>query len=344
MLPAIGFGKRMRPRVIDGVPPSASSPYPLQTAAITSADLASTDTQRRLQKLQVRGLKYVAHAGHLFTQSNGVISAQAPASGQVQLNLRDCGMLFQKLGGMMVRWTDGFREGNEPTEWYSVICRRPLELEEFPKKKRYTLRKSLEQCSARRMTAEELAESGYEVYVQALKSYGTRSTKILPPSGFRQSVSREKDFPDLVHNWGVYHGNTLIGYAQNQVFGREEVNYSTIKLNPAFLKFSPGYALVHTMNRHYLTEGGFAYVNEGFRSVSHETNIQSWLLDTFGFEKAYTTLHLHYRLPLRILIRLAYPFRGVVGARNPRLGAMLECERCHRSCSAGVDRRPAPGL
>lgn len=308
-----------------------------QFPSAADACQARTGIQRRVQKLEARGVKYVLHEGNVFTQSNGVIGALAPASQEVQLGPENCNMLLGVLGGNLVRWTGGFRTDNQPGEWYSVICRRALALDEFPKKKRYTLRKSLEQCSVRRMSAEELADAGYDVYVRTLKSHGVPASSILPQPGFHQSIAREKDFPDLVHNWGVFHEGKLIAYAQNQVYGTDEVNYSAMKLAPDFLKFSPGYALIHTMNHFYLGECGFAYVNDGFRSVSHDTNIQSFLMDTFGFEKAYTTLHLHYRAPLRALVTAAYPFRGIVGKLSHRFGAMLEYER-YRRLSASAAR------
>lgn len=123
----------------------------------------------------------------------------------------------------------------------------------------------------------------------------------------------------------------LIAFAQNLIFGKTEVNYSVLKFDPEFLKLYPSYALIHTMNRHYLQEEGFEYVNDGYRSILHDTNVQEFLIEKFGFEKAYTNLHLHYRQALRILMLASYPFRRSLSCLDRRLQAMYRLEECRRT-------------
>jgi hypothetical protein len=49
------------------------------------------------------------------------------------------------------------------------------------------------------------------------------------------------------------------------------------------------------MNRYYLQEQSFACVNNGFRSIAHNTNIQDLLIDYFGFRQIPTNLYVSYR-------------------------------------------------
>ena len=100
----------------------------------------------------------------------------------------------------------------------------------------------------------------------------------------------------------------MIGYSQNLVIDNY-CDYSTIKFNPDFLKLYSSYILFYTMNRYYLFEKGFRYVNDGARSISHETNIQSYLIDKFKFRKAYCKLNIIYSPKIKLILTLIYPFR-----------------------------------
>ena len=61
-----------------------------------------------------------------------------------------------------------------------------------------------------------------------------------------------------------------------------------------------------------LNENNFQYVNDGARSISHETNIQSFLIDKFRFRKAYCKLHIIYSKPINILIQILFPLSSLL--------------------------------
>ena len=103
----------------------------------------------------------------------------------------------------------------------------------------------------------------------------------------------------------------LVAYSQNQIFDKS-CDYSRIKLNPNFLKFYPSYAIFYKMNEYYLVEKKFKYVNDGARSISHETNIQTFLEQKFKFRKAYCKLHLEYSSILKLFLNIALPFEHIL--------------------------------
>ncbi len=281
-------------------------------------------------KLQSNGRKYVVCKGQIFSESGGIVSADIPAAEGTLLHPRDCRDLLQKLGGKMVRWTGGFTPGSQPGGWYSVICRNFVPVESKPHKKRAKAKSRLKDCEVRMIPAEELAATGYRVHLQALKRYRGAKISIPAEEEFRHNVAREKAFPDLTHNWGIYYKGVLAGYAQNHVIGQTEAYYSTIKLDPDYFDYSPGYALIYRMNEYYLGQCGFQYVNDGYKTIWHETNMQTFLMDHFGFEKAYTRLHVHYRAPMGLLMLAAYPWRKWLGRLDGRMAALFEQERCRR--------------
>ena len=89
------------------------------------------------------------------------------------------------------------------------------------------------------------------------------------------------------------------------------------------------------MNQYYLNENNFRYVNDGARSISHETNIQTFLIDKFRFRKAYCKLNIIYSTKVRLLLSLIYPFRLILVFLNfgifIKLNILLKQENIRRS-------------
>ena len=110
--------------------------------------------------------------------------------------------------------------------------------------------------------------------------------------------------------WAVYDlEGVLIAYSQNLI-ENNSINYSTIKFHPKYLKLYPSYALFFEMNQYYLNENNFLYVNDGARSISHDTNIQTFLIDKFIFRKAYCKLHIVYRRDIALAVKVLYLFNS----------------------------------
>ena len=103
----------------------------------------------------------------------------------------------------------------------------------------------------------------------------------------------------------------MIGYSQNRI-SEDYCDYSTIKFHPNYLNLYPSYALFFTMNQYYLNERKFKYVNDGARSISHDTNIQSFLIDKFKFRKAFCKLNISYHPMIRYIVLVLYPFYSII--------------------------------
>ena len=89
------------------------------------------------------------------------------------------------------------------------------------------------------------------------------------------------------------------------------------------------------MNEYYLKEMNFDYINDGARSISHETNIQEFLIKKFKFRKAYCKLNVIYNLRIGFLVKLLYSFRLVLKLLNfepfTKLNILLDQEKIRRS-------------
>jgi hypothetical protein len=239
-----------------------------------------------------------------------------------------CILLEHFSGSLMARYTTGFEtEGLSP--WYAVICDNFKDISQLPAKNRSEIRRGLNNCGVEKIDAVYLSQHGYEVYFSAYERYKGGS-KPGSEKKFRESKYITAVFEDVYHYWGVFHKNRLIAYSSNMVYSDEVVDYTAIKINPEYLKLYPGYALIYRMNQYYLIEQSFQYVNDGFRSIAHQTNFQDFLIRKFGFKKAYVGIKIFYKPIISLGLSLTFPFRGFLKRLNTKMETLYRLEEIHR--------------
>jgi hypothetical protein len=295
---------------------------------------------RFMELFERRGDPATVVNGAIFKLYSGMVVPFGAADVDYTLSQEEALRVLRLLGGKLLRTTTGFQPARAPAEWYAVVCRAFTPVEAVSSSKtRGELRRALRNCEVRRISSEELVRSGYEVYRRAFDRY-TGATMPISASAFQAHVMATDGFDDVMHHWAVLCSGELAGYASNYVFGETEAAYSTVKLHPDYLKKYTSYALFHRMNEFYLGERKVAYVNDGFRTIRHQTGLQRFLERNFAFEKAYTGVHAFYRLPYRLLVRATFPLRGLIAKVDDRARAVYELERAVRAGRArGHSRR-----
>ncbi len=222
---------------------------------------------------------------------------------------QDQKFLLKKSKAYFLRWHSSFDTKQETAFWH-VIKSAPCNLQELSKNTRNQVRKGLKNCTIRRVCPSQLAEAGYEVYRKAMESYET-DLRIMEKIEF-QNILKEMALLKDYEFWGAWDlEDHLVAYAQNKIQDHS-CNYQVIKLDPKYLKLYAGYALIYSMNLHYLNERKVLYVNDGAKSIRHDTGVQNFLIQKFRFRKAYSHLHVSYVPLIGIAIRILYPFRSII--------------------------------
>jgi hypothetical protein len=235
-----------------------------------------------------------------------------------KLTSEDIKSLLAK-GGLMIRNAYDFDCGQETSFWY-VIKDSFGGMEELSSKMRNQVKKCFKTMSVEKISAEELKEKGYPVFVEASESYKVKS---VPPS--------KEEFLSRINNaeenefWGCYDIETdkLVAFSMNCV-SDESCEYRTMKAIPAFQKLYAYYGLIYEMNRYYLEERGLKYVNDGGRSITNHSNIQPFLIEKFNFKKAYCHFDIYYKWWLKLAVKTLYPFRKLI--KVPQVQFLLNME------------------
>ena len=231
------------------------------------------------------------------------------------------------------RWTSDFDNKEESEFWY-VICDEKLEISDYSKNTRNQIRRGLRNCEVKIIDKQKIIKEGFESYNAAFLRYNTHLDSKSKEDFYQEieSLGEEWEF------WGIYNNSKMIGYCQNKVIG-DYCDYSTIKFHPDYLKLYPSYALFYTMNQYYLNEKSFRYVNDGARSISHETNIQSFLIQKFKFRKAFCRLNIIYSPKVKLILSIIYPFKSIISLLKfgffIRINILINQERIRRSYEKG---------
>ena len=277
----------------------------------------------------------LTEAGVIWRRHHGaLVPLQMPHTVSECLDEARLGTVLVRSRAFFARWEDAFDE-LDSGEWWHVIKDEMVELSDLSTNTRSKVRRGLKRFEVAPETLESILAEGYEVYCAAFVRYETferRSSK----DDFQNYLNL---LPDETEFWGVRDRDSaaLVAFSENLV--RDDACfYNTVWLDPKGLKAYASYALFHKMNEFYLNERGCRYVSDGARSISHQTNIHNFLIQKFGFRRAYARLRVFYAPGVGLAVKILYPLRGWFSRGSSRvsqkLDVLLAQERIRRSFSA----------
>ncbi|WP_455785529.1 hypothetical protein [Butyricimonas faecihominis] len=217
---------------------------------------------------------------------------------------------------------------NVELPYYYVIKDSFGGIEELSTKVRNQIRKSFKTYDIKRISSDEMLRVGYPVFLAALKSYKVKA-KIISELDFVDSI-KKGSLKGNIDYWAVYDKKTgqVVAVAINTLHG-DCCEYNTMKADPQYLNSTyPYYGLIFEMNRYYLDELKLLYVNDGAKSITNHSNIQTFLIDKFNFRKAYCRVQIVYQWWFKLMVVLLYPFRSLIPVLKIR--AILNIEEIRR--------------
>ena len=239
--------------------------------------------------------------------------------------------LIKKQAVFFARWTSEFDKKEQTQFWY-VINDSTLNIEDYSANTRSKIRRGLKNLDLKKITRTEVLNNGYPVYKMSFNRYKSFQ-KPLNKSDFISYISNLDGNREF---WGIYlkETNILVAYSQNKIYDTC-CDYDEIRFIPKYLKLYPSYVLFYTMNQYYLNKRKLQYVNDGARSIAHNTEIQNFLIEKFKFRKAYCNLHIVYSFGLSISINILYIFRRLIALVNidvfQKFSVLLDQEHIKRS-------------
>ena len=207
-----------------------------------------------------------------------------------------------KENALLVRWTSDWDCGYD-TGWWYVIREGPFNISELSASSRRNIRKALRNCRVEKIDPELYIDDLWRVFIEAIVRYENYEMRFDKAGFIQEWVHSGKDF------WaGFDKTGLMIGFA---VFEPHDkwVDYQVAKYSAQYLKLRASDAINVVALEYYLNECGKGYVSDGERSILHRTNVQTYLMEHFGYRKGYCKLHVKYEKRLGLLVKVLYPVR-----------------------------------
>lgn len=191
------------------------------------------------------------------------------------------------------------------------------------------MRRGLKRCEVSQVSLDHFIPVAHSIYEAAHRGWTLSSDPAVAKPAFDAILERERGHSQVRHYWVARIEGQPVAYAKVIVHDKVEADYTALKFDPEQLKHYPSYAMIHEMNRFYLQEQGFSYVNDGQRSILHDTNFQEFLVKDLLFERAPLKLFVHYSTAFGAGMHLCRALRGVRRIKsNPKVAALLELHGC----------------
>ena len=216
---------------------------------------------------------------------------------------------FWKTGGgtaMLARWTTNW-DCEYETNWWYVIKDTPFDISTLKSKRRYEINKGKKNFTVKRINPMDYQDEMVEVTKSAYSSWPVKYRTTVDEIQFKQGLIAWKN--NIVYGGFDNEDGQLCAYSYCTEY-LEHLEFSVLRACPESEKKGINAAMVVTIVEDYNDRlGKNFYINDGARSIRHETAFQDYLEKYFGFRKAYCKMHIKYRFPLGVMVRVLYPFR-----------------------------------
>ena len=246
-----------------------------------------------------KGWQYYNHAMIPTTAPHEEVDLSPVVSGEIW-NYRN-GKEIPLFVTRISEWDCGYK-----TDWWYVICEGTFSLDNLSSSSRRNIRKALRNCRVERIDPSQYIEDLWRVFNEAIEryeNYAIEKTKDAFSDHCRRNAADEEYWAGFDNNTGL-----MIGYAVFIVHDNW-VKFDKSRYSTPYLKLRVSDAINAKALDYYLNEMKKRYVSDGTRSILHKTNFQKYLMEHFGYRKAYCKLHIRYRYSMRILVNFLILFR-----------------------------------
>ena len=192
-----------------------------------------------------------------------------------------------------------------------MILDEPFNVEALKSKRRYEIRKGDKNYEVRPIAYKDYETQLYEVYELSKCGFPPHMQSEFTREHFQSMFSADGK---QMHVFGAFSRETgkLDGWAVVHRQGRY-IGFSSLRTSVGAEKKNVNFALVSYILYFFDADiKNGAYIDDGSRPVLHTTtNFQDFLEKYYGFRKAYSHLHVKYRPPFGLIVKLLYPFRNL---------------------------------
>ncbi|NBB78324.1 MAG: GNAT family N-acetyltransferase [Verrucomicrobia bacterium] len=313
---------------------------------IRTKDMTEINDYARM--LQCLGHDLLEEAGLTWFSYNGFLRPACMPHEVPAIEREQAAAALRRSSCPFVRWDSDFGTAVDSKWWY-VLRRGPYAIEQLSGNTRSKIRRGGKRLQARPASVDEISGQGYQVCQAAVARYGNQA--FLPSrESFNNKLRAASNFSEQFEFYGIFSNGQLVGFSENHIQGNA-VFWESIWYHPDHLGNYSSYLLTHSMLDEYLNRRGMQYASDGSRSLYHETNVQSFLVGKFAFERCPARLNLVYSPALALAMGALRPFRWSIQLAAghwrvgflKKLGGLLTQDAIAHEIAAGTYRKHRGG-
>lgn len=270
--------------------------------------------------------------------NHAVISALEPHEVPDISCIKD-GTVWRKWGrkALLARWTTDY-DCTYKTSWWYVIKDDQFDINSLKSSYRYKINKGKKYFNIKKIQPSDYCDDIYKVYKEAYESWPEKYRPSFSQEDARRFTSNLSAKSNIICYGAFFRDNDELCGIIISAISKHHVDLYAQRVKPNYEKYQINAALVEYLLQDYrerLAEGNF-YVCDGARAIKHETAFQDYLHKYFGFRKAYCKIHVAYKFPLNVFVKILYPFRKIISNKSSvgsMICAVLKMEECRRECN-----------
>ncbi|MDB9959433.1 hypothetical protein OAD75_03510 [Gammaproteobacteria bacterium] len=226
-----------------------------------------------------------------------------------------------KTSTFLIRWES--KTSQLDAEWWRVIYSGKYSIDLLKKKVRYEIRRGLKSYFYKKVTKNEIINSGYEVYKSSYSRYETHE-KMINKDNFIKEI---KAMPDDIEFRALYDIETksMVAFVEN-IAQFPNCFMSTMWLDPTALKNNAGYVFFHEILDEYINKRLYLSLSDGTRNINHDTGIHDFLRTKYNFQNLPLKLNVSYHPFLYPVVKILFFLRGLF-PKNSRVSSLLKLEQ-----------------
>lgn len=218
----------------------------------------------------------------------------------------------------IVRWTSDY-DCKYDTSWWYCIKDTPFDIDKLKAKRRYEINKGKKNFVVKEICTKNYINKLFDIEKQAFLGWPEKYRPKLDRKIFMENIKQE----NFYKVYGAFERTTenLCGYATLKKTNEKVIEFVSLRVDPKYEKDGINAALVNEIlcdNNDFIDDYGYIY--DGSRSINHETAFQDYLEKYFDFRKAYCKLHIKFKFPLSIIIKLCFCLKKVIYKMDNKKG------------------------
>lgn len=278
---------------------------------------------------KTQNISFYEYNGILYTNRQQLVQPLAPFYKSINLTKREALNIINVLKGGVIRWpARKNKKINTKKDWYIVVKSIGAHYDELSTSTKGLLDKGFNNFTVKKVDALQIAKKGFNI-LQKHNTQHLNFDDIIPyhsEEQFIDIITKDQKFDDIIHYFGIFLKDDLIGFCRCNVYDKTEVHLTQLIIDNEHLTYGAKHALTWYILGYYFDYCQYKTIVSGSRPYDPTDKNSQFFLEEFMFEKAYFDLNVVFRRDIDYKVSFMKPFKKIMGKINADLQVFIDID------------------